>query len=109
MTSGHTHEFTIEQSFRSESCSVPPFVRLILPALNTYGHENAWVPVFVTQSGRHRSLIKCIIMVPSDPKLNGLQGTGLRIWIRPLVFPVFGNEMTKIAIFTKFQHFLIFT
>ena len=80
---------------------------MILPALNTYGHENGWVPVFVTQSGRHRNSIECAKMVPSDPKLNALQGTGLQIWIGPLVFPLFWCEMTtKCQNFTKFQHFL---
>ena len=46
VTSGHTHELTIEPSCRTESYSVPPFVRMILPALYTYGHENGWAPVF---------------------------------------------------------------
>ena len=110
VTSGRTHEPTIEPSCRSESCCVPPFVRMVLPALNTYWHENGWAPVFVTQSGRHRNPIKCTKMVPSDPKVNALQVSGFTILIEPLVFPLFWNEMTKkCQIFTKFQRCLTFT
>ena len=73
---------------------------MILPALKTYGHGNGWVPVFlVTQSGRLRNPIKCIKLVPSDPKLNALEGTGLRIWIGPLFFPLYWNEMKKMSNF----------
>ena len=80
---------------------------MILPALNTYGHGNGWVPIFlVTQSGRHMNPIKCTKIVPSDPKLNVLQGTGLGIWIGPLILPLFWNEMTKNVNF--WQNFNIF-
>ena len=85
----------MQPSCRSESCSVPPFARMILPALNTYGHVMAGYPFFVTQSGRHGNPLECTKMVPSDPKLNALQGTGLGIWKGRLVFPLFLNEMTK--------------
>ena len=104
---GHTQ--SIEPSCRSEYCSAPPFTRTILPALNTFGHGNGWVPVcLVTQFARHWNPIKCTKMVPSDPKLNAFQGTELRIWIGPLVFPLFWNEMTKNVIFLN-QHFLTLT
>ena len=84
---------------------------MILLALNTYGHENGWVPIFiVTQSGRNRNPIKCTKMIPSDQKLNAPQGTGLESWIGPLVFPRFWNEITKnVIFFTKFHHFFTFT
>ena len=60
----------------------------------------------LTQSGRHRNPIKCTKKVASERKLNALQGTGLRIWMGPLVFPLFWNEIEKNVKFL--QNFNIF-
>ena len=82
---------------------------MILHALNTYCHGNGWGPVFqVTQSGRHSKPIKCTKIVPSERKLNVLQGTGLRIWIGPLVFTLFWNEIGKMSNFYKISIFSYF-
>ena len=81
---------------------------MILPALNTYGHENGWVPVFcdsiwtpqesdkMNQNGTIRPIIECFS----------------RNWAPNLAryfsFPLFWNEMTKNANFYKsFNIFLL--
>ena len=70
--------------------------------------EKAGYPFLVTQYGRHRNPIKYTKIVPSDPKSNALKGTGLRIWIGLLVFPLFWNEMTKNVKFLQdFNIFLL--
>ena len=43
-----------------------------------------------------------------DPKFNALQGPGPQIWIKPLVFPLFWNEMTKNDIFYKVSTYSYF-
>ena len=43
--------------------------------------------------------------MPFDPKSNALEGTGLRIWVGRLVFPLFWNEVTKMSNFYKILTF----
>ena len=70
--------------------------------------EMAGYPFFSDSIWTPQESDKMTEIVPSDPKLNALEGTGLRIWIGPFVYPLFWNEMTKnVKLLPNFNIFLL--
>ena len=107
-TVGHTQ--AIEPSCRSEYCSAPPFVRMILPALNTYGHGNGWVPFFSDSIWTPQESDKMHQNSVIRPKIECPWRNWAQNLDRALSFSSFleWNDK-KCQFFTRFQHFLTLT